>query len=128
MNQLFGPSSPPSIFDPSDFMSPGKGNIWGSPSMPLPSQQTRPAPATVPRVVAKPKSRATEDQLKAMLNIGAGGVDNSQQPPLEVSLGKTSFNASESKSNATEDKLKSLLQIGGGGGEVKSSPPVEVSS
>ena len=73
MSQLFGPSSPPALFDPTEFMSPAKDNIWGSPIVTPPAR-------------SQPKSSAPEDrsdQLKAMLNIGAGG-DTNQQPPLEV--------------------------------------------
>ncbi|XP_063969721.1 protein PAT1 homolog 1-like isoform X1 [Lytechinus pictus] len=58
ISQLFGPKSPPSLFDPTDFMSPTR-NIWGSPEV----HQTVEMPT-------KPGVAATEERLKAMLHIG----------------------------------------------------------
>ena len=79
MSQLFGATSPPSLFDPTEFMSPGRGtnNIWGSPSV---TQQHPPPPAGVVSS-SSGKPRTTEAQLKAMLNIGGGGDSGA---PLEV--------------------------------------------
>ncbi|XP_071792175.1 uncharacterized protein [Asterias amurensis] len=51
MSQLFGPSSPPALFDPQEFISPGsRRNIWGSPT---------PTNTAI----------ATEQHLKSILNI-----------------------------------------------------------
>ncbi|XP_022107339.1 protein PAT1 homolog 1-like [Acanthaster planci] len=59
MAQLFGPSSPPALFDPQEFISPGsRKNIWGSPT-------------------TKKVTTNTEQHLKAMLNI---------HPPEELPL------------------------------------------
>ncbi|XP_072165633.1 protein PAT1 homolog 1-like [Diadema setosum] len=62
ISQLFGPKSPPSLFDPTNFMSPTR-NIWGSPEV----GQTVELPSRQPLTVT-----STEDRLKAMLNIGQG--------------------------------------------------------